>query len=70
MGTKFGLMAGLGIGYVLGAKAGRGRYEQIKQSAQDVWNDPHVQSAVHKAEDVIEDKTFLGDDPLTGKVTP
>lgn len=26
------------IGYVLGARAGRGRYEQIKSNAQKVWS--------------------------------
>lgn len=33
-------------GYVLGARAGRERYEQIKQQATKTWNNPTVQSAV------------------------
>ncbi|CAN5476208.1 hypothetical protein BH23ACT9_BH23ACT9_38760 [soil metagenome] len=34
MGFKFGLIAGLGAGYVLGTKAGRERYEQIVTAAR------------------------------------
>ncbi|MGA8986844.1 hypothetical protein [Aeromicrobium sp.] len=33
-------------GYVLGARAGRERYEQIKDQATRAWNNPTVQSAV------------------------
>jgi hypothetical protein len=35
-----------GAGYVLGARAGRERYEQIKQQATRTWHNPQVQSAV------------------------
>ena len=33
---------GLGAGYVLGAKAGRQRYEQIASAADKVWHSPSV----------------------------
>lgn len=33
-------------GYVLGARAGRERYEQIKRQANKTWNNPSVKSAV------------------------
>lgn len=33
-------------GYVLGARAGRERYEQIKRQANKAWNNPTVKSAV------------------------
>ncbi len=29
MGTRLGLLVGVAIGYILGARAGRERYEQI-----------------------------------------
>jgi hypothetical protein len=37
--TRFrtGLIVGFGIGYVLGTKAGRERYEQIKSAARTAW---------------------------------
>lgn len=42
------LVAG-GIGYVLGARAGRERYDQIAGMATKVRNDPRVQDAAHQA---------------------
>lgn len=42
-------------GYVLGAKAGRERYEQIVQAAGQVKDDPRVQEAAAKAEDFARD---------------
>jgi hypothetical protein len=34
---RWGLLIGLAIGYVLGARAGRERYEQIKRAATAAW---------------------------------
>ena len=45
------LIAGT-AGYVLGARAGRQRYEQIRSAAVKVWGNPTVQSKVN----VLEDK--------------
>ncbi|NUR85265.1 MAG: YtxH domain-containing protein [Nonomuraea sp.] len=36
---------GLAVGYVLGSRAGRERYEQIKRAAQRVADSPTVQEA-------------------------
>jgi hypothetical protein len=43
------LVVGLAAGYVLGAKAGRGRYEEIKRTASTLWGDPRVQRQVAKS---------------------
>jgi hypothetical protein len=43
---KLMLLVGAGIGYILGAKAGRERYEQISQKAENLWSNPKVQSTV------------------------
>ena len=40
-------VAGATIGYVLGARAGRRRYDQIKAAADRVWNDRNVQKSVN-----------------------
>lgn len=40
------LLAGVAIGYILGAKAGRERYEQLADQASKVWTDPRVQTKV------------------------
>lgn len=50
------------VGYVLGARAGRQRYEQIRAAANDLWNSKPVQRRVSEARDVAVDT--LGDVPL------
>jgi hypothetical protein len=53
----FRLGLGLAVGYVLGAKAGRGRYEQIVRFGSKAADSPAVQGAAGflraKASDVI-----------------
>jgi hypothetical protein len=34
---RLGLLIGLAIGYVLGSRAGRERYEQIRRAAKAAW---------------------------------
>jgi hypothetical protein len=46
MKGKILFVVGLGVGYVLGARAGRERYEQIRRAALNVWNQPAVQQGV------------------------
>jgi hypothetical protein len=45
MRGKMLLVVGLATGYVLGSRAGRERYEQIKTGADKVWNLAPVQQA-------------------------
>jgi hypothetical protein len=45
MRGKLILVVGLATGYVLGSRAGRPRYEQIKSGAEKVWNLAPVQQA-------------------------
>jgi len=52
MRGKIGLAVGLAVGYVLGTRAGRERYEQIKDQAEKVWNLPPVQKQVEKVKDI------------------
>lgn len=56
MKGKLMFAAGVGVGYVLGARAGRERYEQIAGSAQKVWSDPKVQEKVGQAEEFAREK--------------
>jgi len=51
MKGKVGLVIGLAAGYVLGSRAGRERYEQIKAQAEKVWNLEPVQEQVTKAKE-------------------
>jgi hypothetical protein len=46
---KFSLGLGIAVGYVLGARAGRDRYEQIAQAAAGFVQRPEVQQTLEKA---------------------
>ncbi|WP_040167158.1 hypothetical protein [Microbacterium gorillae] len=46
MRGKIGLVVGLGVGYVLGTRAGRERYEQIAEAASKLWHTDPVQKQV------------------------
>jgi hypothetical protein len=50
---KTSLLIGVAIGYVLGSRAGRERYEQIKTGASKVAHNPTVQDAVGRAQDAV-----------------
>ncbi len=45
---RLSLGLGFGVGYVLGARAGRDRYEQIKQAAAGFMERPEVQQALEQ----------------------
>jgi hypothetical protein len=51
MMSKLGMLAAGAVGYVLGARAGRERYEQIAYQAQRFWTNPKVQQAASQAQD-------------------
>ncbi|WP_166982760.1 hypothetical protein [Paramicrobacterium fandaimingii] len=50
MKGKVLFVAGLATGYVLGTRAGRKRYEQIKSGWEAIWNTEPVQKQVAKVE--------------------
>ena len=60
MGFKTGLLVGLGVGYVLGTKAGRERYEELKATWDQFVGNPSVQRAMTKGREVVETGTERG----------
>ena len=56
MKGKIGLVVGLGVGYVLGTRAGRERYEQIKTQWLKVWHLDPVQEQVDKVKGFVGEK--------------
>jgi hypothetical protein len=49
MGFKSGFLVGLGAGYVMGARAGRERYEELQQSWSRLRGAPQVRGAANLA---------------------
>lgn len=49
MRYRLTFIAGLAFGYVLGTRAGRERYEQLKKSARQVSQNPAVRNATETA---------------------
>ena len=74
---KLSLLTAAFVGYVLGSRAGRERYEQIKKAATRVKNDPRVQEKATQAADlakdkapVVKDKVVAAASTAADKVTP
>jgi uncharacterized protein YjbJ (UPF0337 family) len=66
MKGKITLLAGVGIGYVLGARAGHEHYETIVETAgtaaDKVRRDPRVQDAATQAQDLAKEKAAAATD--------
>jgi len=65
--AKLSFIAGFGAGYVLGTRAGRERYEQIRRAWSQAKDDPRLQSvagmAQARADDVVSSvKSKMGTD--------
>lgn len=50
------LLAGLGIGFVLGSYSGRSSYEKLRAQVDQLWSDPRVQQQFEKAGETIREK--------------
>lgn len=77
MFSKILLVVVAAIAYVLGAKAGRERYEQIMDQVKRLWHDPRVREKATEAADVVKEKAPEAKDRIADgakraadKVTP
>ncbi len=50
MRGKLMFLTGLAAGFVLGSRAGREKYEEIRANAQKIWENPTVQEAAGVAQ--------------------
>lgn len=55
MKGKLTMLVGAAVGYVLGTRAGRERYEQIKAGVTRAWKDPRIQDKMGDAEHFFTD---------------
>jgi hypothetical protein len=73
MRGKLMFISGLAAGFVLGSRAGREKYEEIRANAKKVWEHPTVQEAAGVAQAqanklYTEGKDKLGQSKLGGKL--
>jgi hypothetical protein len=66
---KLMLLAVFAMGYVLGAQAGRARYEQIMGTLNKLRNDPRVQEKTHQAVDLAKQQAPVVADKVTTAAT-
>jgi hypothetical protein len=64
---RVSLGLGFGVGYVLGARAGRARYEQIRQAAAGVMGRPEVQQTLEQVRAAAPAPLQGGLDKLSGR---
>ena len=58
-------LAAFGAGYVLGARAGRERYDQIMRGFTKVREDPRVQEQAHHVAEVAKEQAPIVKDKVT-----
>jgi hypothetical protein len=68
MAGKMSFIVGFGVGYVLGTRSGRERYEQIAGRAQELWRDPRVQEKAGHAQQLAKEKAGQAQQLVKGKV--
>jgi hypothetical protein len=56
------------VGYVLGTKAGRAQFEQIKAKADELAHDPRVRSGVSSIASEVKKSADKLPDPVAGAV--
>ena len=66
---KLVFVAGLGIGFVLGARAGRERYEKLKAQAQEVARNPKVQDTAEKVTEQAKETAKQASTTLRDKLS-
>jgi hypothetical protein len=72
MPSKATFLAGFATGYVLGSRAGRERYEQIRRAARSIASNPAVASTTaslqHQAVDVLASAKDRAADAVSGRL--
>jgi len=53
---KLSFVAGIAVGFVLGARAGEKRYDQIKGRANQLWSSDPVQSRVETVRETVKEQ--------------
>lgn len=65
---KFAFLVVLGIGFLIGSKAGTGPYETVEQKLRSLKERPDVQHAVDQAKSVADEKMSEAVDKVNEKM--
>ena len=57
-----------GVGYVLGTRAGRGKYEELKARASDLAHSPQAQDAAARVASEVKKNTGSLPDPVANVI--
>lgn len=68
MRTKVTFIAGFATGYILGSKAGRGRYDQIREAARAFAGNPAVQGTANTIGQQATDVLATAKDKAAGTI--
>jgi hypothetical protein len=68
MKLRTSLLIGFGIGYVLGAKAGRERYEQIRKATRTIAENPPVRQFLGEAKGLADAGTAKARESVAGQL--
>jgi vacuolar-type H+-ATPase subunit E/Vma4 len=69
MRFRTGMLVGFGAGYVLGAQAGRERYEQIRRWVRQIAGTPQVQQIAERGKDAANEAGRKGLEAVQGAVS-
>ena len=69
MRLRLGLMTGFAAGYVLGAKAGQERYEQIRQQFNELMGTEQAQQLQSQMREVASRASEVIDEKTSGKLS-
>ena len=68
MKFRTGVILGFAAGYVLGAKAGRERYEQIGRAAAVVANNPPIRRLLDESKTLADQGTFKARESMSDQL--
>ena len=64
------LLAGLGVGFVLGSYSGRSSYEKLRAQVDQLWSDPRVQEQFQKTGDTVPARRPRRSQPVCSRPPP